>query len=207
MDKDFIDAAPNLPEAVAVVKGYLDAANIGMVISYYIRSLGYDARNHMDGNYLVIAPLVARDAGLGELGRHGLLITKEYGPRIRLGVVTTNLDLIVDKPIDFGIQQFCNECGRCAKTCPGKCIPKEEKHLINGELRWQILAEQCYKRWRSLGTDCGICLSNCPFSHELPLDLINSMKNSKEMREKILMNFQEKYGVRPFNKDLPEWIK
>ena len=207
MDKDFINAAPNLPEAVAVVKGYLDTANIGMVLSYYIRSLGYDARNHMDGNYLVIAPLVAKDAGLGELGRHGLLITKEYGPRIRLGVVTTDLNLIADSEIDFGIQEFCNECGRCAKTCPGKCIPKEEKHIINDELRWQINPEQCYKRWRSLGTDCGICLSNCPFSQDISLDLINEMKNFKEIREKILIDFQEKYGVRPFNRELPEWIK
>lgn len=207
MNKDFINTAPQLPESIAVVKGYLDATNIGMILSYYIRSLGYDARNHMDGNYLVVAPLVAQDAGIGQLGRHGLIITKKYGPRVRLGVVTTNIPLITDSSEDFGINEFCEECGRCAKTCPGKCIPKESKSIIDDELRWKINPEQCYKRWRSLGTDCGICLSNCPFSDSISQDLICKMKNSKEIRETILNDFQSKYGIRPFNRDLPNWLK
>ena len=76
MDRDLIHTAPRLPESIAVTKGYIDAAVIGMVLSYFIRELGYPARNHMDGNYLVVAPLVAQDAGLGEIGRSGLLITK-----------------------------------------------------------------------------------------------------------------------------------
>ncbi|GAA0177644.1 reductive dehalogenase domain-containing protein [Clostridium sediminicola] len=207
MNQDFINTAPQLPESIAVVKGYLEAANIGMVLSYYIRSLGYDARNHMDGNYLVIAPLVAQDAGIGQLGRHGLLITKEYGPRVRLGVVTTNIPLLVDTIDNFGVDTFCEECGRCAKTCPGKCIPKESKSLIDGDLRWKINPEQCYKRWRSLGTDCGICLANCPFSDSIPLEIISQIKDSKEIREKILNEFQTKYGIRPFNRDIPSWLK
>jgi hypothetical protein len=124
MDKAMIFRAPGIPEGIAVVKGYVDAAVIGMVISYYIRSLGYQARNHMDGNYLLIAPLAAQDAGLGEIGRHGLLITKEYGPRVRLGVVTTDLPLLPDRKLLFGVTDFCGLCGNCAVCCPGKAIPK-----------------------------------------------------------------------------------
>ena len=45
-----------------------------------IRRLGYPARAHIDGNYRVIAPLVARDAGLGEIGRMGLLMTPRSRP-------------------------------------------------------------------------------------------------------------------------------
>ena len=95
MERDMIFRAPQQSEPVAVTKAYIDAAIVGMVLSYYIRALGYEARNHMDGSYLVVAPLVAQAAGLGEIGRNGLLITSQYGPRVRLGVVTTNLPLML----------------------------------------------------------------------------------------------------------------
>jgi ferredoxin len=207
MDKAMIHSAPMLPEAVGVVKGYVEAAVIGMVLSYYIRELGYDARNHMDGNYLVIAPLVARDAGLGEFGRNGLLITKKYGPRVRLGVITTDMPLIEDEKDEFGVKEFCFQCGRCAKTCPGKSISKEEQREIDGVMRWKINAEECYRRWRSLGTDCGICIANCPFSDGISEELIEQINISKSVREKILKDFQEKYGVRPIIREVPEWLK
>lgn len=207
MDTDMIQRAPKLPESIGVVKGYVETATIGMIVSYYIRELGYDARNHMDGNYLVIAPLVARDAGLGEFGRNGLLITKEFGPCIRLGVVTTDLPLIPDEKQEFGLTEFCLECGRCSKTCPGKSISKDEMTEVDGILRWKINAEECYRRWRSLGTDCGICIANCPFTYGISNDLISKIKSSSEVRKKILNKFKEKYGIRPIIREEPEWLE
>lgn len=207
MDRDMIYRAPQLPESIAVTKGYIDTTVLGMVLSYYIRELGYDARNHMDGNYLVIAPLVAKDAGLGELGRNGILVTKEYGQMIRLGVVTTDMPLICDEEEEFGLEQFCLECGKCAQTCPGKAISKEHKGIIDGVKRWQINSEECYRRWRSLGTDCGICLSNCSFSDGIPLELVNRIKESKEARDEILRIHKEKYGIRPYIREKPEWLE
>jgi len=198
MDKDMINRAPQCEEVIAVTKGYMDAAIIGMWISYYIRELGYEARNHMDGNYLVVAPLVAQDAGLGEIGRNGILITKEYGQRVRLGVVTTDMPLIPDERSDFGIKEFCKICNKCPKTCPGKAIPDGDMREINGQLRWQIEQEKCYGMWRRLGTDCGVCLSTCPFSQGVSLDMVNEMKNSKENMEKILKEYEEKHGIRPY---------
>ncbi len=70
---------------------YVEAARTAIQLAAFIRNLGYDARAHIDGNYQVIAPLVARDAGLGEIGRMSLLITPKHGPRVRLAVVTTNM--------------------------------------------------------------------------------------------------------------------
>ncbi|SKC85628.1 reductive dehalogenase [Maledivibacter halophilus] len=207
MDKDMINRAPQCEEVIAVTKGYIDGAIIGMWISYYIRELGYDARNHMDGNYLVVAPLVARDAGLGEIGRNGLLITKEYGQRVRLGVVTTDMPLISDKEQDFGIKEFCKICNKCSKTCPGKAIPDGDMKLINGELRWQIEQEKCYGMWRRIGTDCGVCLSTCPFSQGVSLEMIDKMKDSKECMEKILKEYEEKYGIRPYIRETLDLLK
>ncbi len=200
MDRDMINRAPQCEEVIEVTKGYINAAVIGMWLSHYIRELGYDSRNHMDGNYLVVAPLVAQDAGLGELGRNGILITKKYGQRVRLGVVTTDMPLLCDEKIDFGIKEFCRICGKCARTCPGKAIPNDDMKEINGELRWQINQEDCYTMWRKLGTDCGICLSTCPFSQEIPLNLVNGMKDSREVMNKILEIYEKNYGSRPYIK-------
>jgi len=207
MDTEMIMRAPKLPESIAVSKGYVESATVGMILSYYIRELGYDARNHMDGNYLVVAPLVARDAGLGDFGRHGLLITKEYGSCIRLGIVTTDMPIIPDAREDFGVKEFCFDCGRCAKTCPGKAISKSTMTEAQGILRWKINAEECYRRWRSLGTDCGICIVNCPFTYGISKDLISNIKSSSEVRQNILNDFQEKYGIRPIIREEPEWLK
>lgn len=206
MDRDMINRAPTIPESVEVTKGYVDAAVIGMMLSYYIRELGYEARNHMDGNYLVVAPLVAEAAGLGEIGRNGILITKEFGPRIRLGIVTTDLELITDERAEFGIKEFCGVCNKCSRLCPGRCIPQGPMGEINGVKRWQIEQEQCYRVWRSLGTDCGVCLSVCPFSQEIDPELVGKMKGNKQVMGEILKWYDEQFKVRPINRKPHEWL-
>lgn len=201
MDKEMINRAPQIEELIAVTKGYMDTAIIGMWLSYYIRALGYEARNHMDGNYKVIAPLVAEKAGIGEIGRSGLLVTKEYGQRVRLGVVTTDMPLVFDGPKEFGLKRFCKVCNKCALTCPGKAIPREGMEEIDGVKRWKIIQENCYRMWRSLGTDCGVCLSSCPFSQGVDQDLVNKLMDkelSKEAVKQILLEHQEKHGIRPY---------
>lgn len=205
MEQDMIFRAPQLSESIEVTKGYLDGAIIGMILSHYIRELGYDARNHMDGNYLLIAPLVAQQAGLGQIGRHGLLVTKEYGPRVRLGVVTTDLELVEDFYEDFGLIEFCKVCGRCANTCPGRSILKGNMIEEDGIKRWKINSEECYRRWRALGTDCGICLANCPFSDYVNKELINNL-NESWARKEILKKFTEKYPIRPYEKGNAQWL-
>jgi len=207
MDKDMINRAPQCEEVIEVTKGYISAAVIGMWLSYYIRELGYEARNHMDGNYLVVAPLVAEDAGLGEIGRKGILITKEYGSRVRLGIVTTDMPLIPDKKQEFGIKEFCKICKKCVKTCPGKAIPEGDMELIDGKIRWQIKQENCYAAWRRIGTDCGVCLSACPFSQNIPIELVNNMKNNKNVMEKIIIEHENKNGIRPYIKQPLDLLK
>ncbi len=207
MDKSMINRAPQISEVIETSKAYIDAAIIGMQISYYIRELGYDARNHMDANYLVVAPLVARDGGIGDIGRNGILITKEFGSRVRLGVVTTEIPLIHDEKLDFGLKEFCMSCNRCIRTCPGKAIPTGNPTEIDGVERWQIEQENCYNMWRSIGTDCGICISSCPFSQGIEQENIEKIKDSQEEIVKILKAHDEKHGIRPYIKEPPEWLK
>lgn len=189
MDEDMINRAPNLEEVIAVTKGYMDAAVIGIWGGEYIRSLGYDARAHVDGNYLVYAPLIGQAAGLGMVGRHGLLVSENEGSRIRLGVITTDLPLNPDERIDFGLKELCHQCRNCEKNCPGKAIGDEG-----------LIQERCYEVWRRVGTDCGVCLSSCPLSQEVGRRYRGKLK-SKDERERLLEEHRENYGRRNYIHD------
>ncbi len=165
MRADMIDCAPQAPVIVESAKQYVEVAKISIIVSGLIRRLGYSARAHIsESNYQVMATPLAWKAGLGEVGRMGILITKKYGPRIRLGVITTDLPLIPDEPVVFGVQDFCKKCRKCAENCPSKAIPSGEKLEENGVLKWVIKREECYRYWRQVGTDCARCIRVCPYS-------------------------------------------
>jgi len=165
MDYGMISSAPQAPVIVETGKKYIEAARISIIIASFIRYLGYSARAHIAGsNYQALLPPLAWEAGLGELGRLGILITWKYGPRARLGLVTTALPLMADKPRILGIQSFCQKCQKCAKNCPAQAIPFKGKIEENGVLKWVLDREECYKFWRKAGTDCAVCIFVCPYS-------------------------------------------
>jgi ferredoxin len=166
MDHGVMQRAPEAPVVMESARQYVEAAKIAITLGYFIRSQGYPARAHIDGNYRVIAPLVARDAGLGEIGRIGILITPELGPRVRLGVVTTDLPLIPDQRTNgTSMIDFCTFCKKCAENCPSQSIPHDDRREIDGALRWRINADTCFRYWNAIGTDCGICMAVCPYAH------------------------------------------
>ena len=166
MDFQLTGSAPYAPISMESGRQYVEFARVAVQLAAAIRSLGYSARAHIDGNYRVIAPLVGRDAGLGEIGRMGVLMTPLQGPRVRVGVVTTNLPLIPDKyQADESTLDFCRICKKCAENCPSQSIPHEDRRVDNGVLRWKINPESCYHYWTIIGTDCGKCLAVCPYSH------------------------------------------
>lgn len=208
MDKDMINRGPMIAEVIETSKAYVEVSIIGMILSYYIRSLGYEARNHMDANYLLMPVLVARDAGLGEIGRNTVLTTKEYGSRVRLGVVTTNLELDVDEPICFGLEDFCKLCKNCSHTCPSQSLSNETERETNGNLNWVIDQETCYVKWRYLGTDCGMCIASCPFSQEMDsVKNIDTFKDNEVLIDTVLSEFRKKYGKKPFVPGNPNWLR
>ena len=166
MDHLMMRSAPAAPVVAESARQYVESAKIAVQLAELIRSLGYPARAHIDGNYRVIAPLVARDAGLGEIGRMGILMTPRLGPRVRLGVVTTDLPLTPDRSgDDFRVLDFCTVCKKCADNCPTRAIPFGDREPIDGGLRWTLDAESCFRFWNAVGTDCGRCMTVCPYSH------------------------------------------
>lgn len=156
--------APRAEVVVESARQYLEAAKIGIALADFIRSLGFEARAHMDANYRVILPPAAVAAGLGEMGRLGIFMNRLFGPRVRLGAVTTTAPLSHDTPRSFGGYEFCLECKKCAVNCPAGAISHGEPKIVKGVKKWSTNQQACYRYWREVGTDCGICMSVCPFS-------------------------------------------
>jgi len=165
MDHDMIRHAPHHATSTETAYKYFKVAQVATVVARYINLLGYEARAHVDGNYRVLCVPIAVDAGLGELGRSGLLITPEFGPRVRISIVTTNMPMTEDDPVHFGVQNFCDFCKKCATNCPSAAIQSHSKSVINGVEKWQSIQESCYKYWRIQGSDCSVCIHVCPYSH------------------------------------------
>lgn len=169
MEYEAIKCSPAHPAAAATGLGYSQMAFTAGLLAQYIRGLGYSAIPC--GNDTACSIPIAVDAGLGEMGRNGLLVTPAFGPRVRLAKVFTDLPLIPDKPIEFGVRDFCSICEKCAKRCPSKSIatgpPTAETHNISnrsGVKTWHINAETCLSFWADNGTDCSNCIRTCPFN-------------------------------------------
>lgn len=150
--------------------GYSRMAITNHYMTKFIQFMGYKAIDCTTNDVAMTIPM-AMQAGFGELGRNGLLVTPEYGPRVRVSKVLTDLPLVPDTPIDFGVTEFCSKCERCAETCPSHAIIRGERITtghnvsnVTGELKWPINAERCIGQWAAIGKPCTICIGVCPFN-------------------------------------------
>ena len=115
-DYHAITNSPGRIASAGVGNGYSRMANTAFFMAEFIRALGYRALPA--GNEVGLSIPMAVDAGLGEVGRLGVLITPKYGPRVRLAKVITDMPLGIDRPIRFGVREFCEVCMLCATHCP-----------------------------------------------------------------------------------------
>lgn len=148
---------------------YSHMAFVSSSLAEFIREIGYKAIP-LDNEMALSIPM-AVDAGLGEMGRNGLLITEKFGPRVRICKVITDLPLAADKPVDLGVQAYCEDCERCASVCPGGAIKPGERtdkawNICNSEgiLKWPVDAVKCLNWWAKNGTWCAVCVRVCPWN-------------------------------------------
>lgn len=151
------------------MRAYLRFSLLGGVIAQQIRNLGYKAKAHtvMDGE--VLQPPLLLLSGLGEVSRIGEVILNPYlGPRLKSGAVTTDMPLAHDKPIDFGLQSFCEACNKCARECPSGAITAGPKLMFNGYEIWKSDSQKCatYRITTKGGAMCGRCMKTCPWNLE-----------------------------------------
>ncbi|MDP6156707.1 MAG: reductive dehalogenase [Candidatus Thermoplasmatota archaeon] len=169
MDPLAISTSPAFTACAETAIGYSRMATCVGSTAEFIRSLGYNAIPM--GNDTALSIPMAIDAGLGEMGRNGLLITKKYGSCIRLCKIFTDMPLKADKPIRIGVAKFCRKCKKCAEACVAGAIRSdmEPSYEIScpsnnpGIMRWAVDQDKCYRFWIKNGGDCSNCIAACPF--------------------------------------------
>jgi len=151
------------------MRAYLRFSLLGGVIAQHIRNLGYTARVHSVMDDEVLHPPLLLLSGLGEVSRIGEVILNPFlGPRLKSGVVTTDMPMTHDKPIDFGLQKFCEACNKCARECPSGAITAGPKLMFNGYEIWKSDSQKCttYRIAQKNGAMCGRCMKTCPWNLE-----------------------------------------
>jgi reductive dehalogenase len=171
MDKGLVDTYPSALAGAATGREYSHEAAIVMQTAAYIRNLGYQAVASMNDTGLVIP--YAIKAGLGEYARNQLVITPEFGPRLRFSKIFTDMPLAQDAPRSRGVKAFCDICTKCADACPPKALPYGPPQVgggtisaIKGVRKWTSDAEKCFGFWAKTSTDCAICMRVCPFNRD-----------------------------------------
>ena len=151
---------PSVDAEIVHSSTYRTQAAAGLELGNFIRSLGYRAHviHSSDATGPVIPMFV--EAGLGQLGACGYLLTPHQGNRCRLMMVTTDAEITYDKPIDYGIHAFCQVCQVCVNRCPGRA-------LMRDKIWWRGLEKNklYFKRCRPVMArylGCGICMKVCP---------------------------------------------
>ena len=139
------------------------AAMILKALEGYIRELGYTAiRGVANPQGAGLA------AGMGELGRNGMLISEKFGARVHMpDPILTDLPLVPGKPIDIGVEDFCKVCRKCAITCPTNSITFDDKVVHNGLEKYKINWLTCYRLRPfvvDFWTSCLTCVKVCPFT-------------------------------------------
>ena len=157
---DFISGAQSM-------RAYMRGAVIAGVMADHQRTLGFSARAQTNADSEVLQIPLILLAGLGELSRIGELVLNPFvGPRFKSVVMTTDMPLTPDKPVDFGLQYFCSNCLKCARECPSDSISWGDKVMFNGYEMWKLDAERCarYRLTNQRGLACGRCMKTCPLN-------------------------------------------
>ena len=155
------------------MRAYLRGAEIAGVMAEMLRALGFSARPQTNADSDVLHIPLVLWAGLGELSRIGELVLNPFvGPRFKSVVLTTDLPLVPDQPIDFGLQEFCSRCLKCARECPCDAIPFGGKVMFNGYEIWKPDVERCtrYRLTNAKGSACGRCMKTCPLNKVVDAD-------------------------------------
>ena len=163
---DFISGAQSM-------RAYMRGALIAGIMANFFRSKGYAARPQSNADSQVLHIPTVLLSGLGELSRIGELVLNPFmGPRLKTIVMTTDLPLVPDKPIDFGLQYFCSNCHKCARECPCDAISFGDKVMFNGYEIWKPDVERCtrYRLTNQRGLGCGRCMKTCPLNKVVSWD-------------------------------------
>lgn len=161
MDPEEMQHIPEERAAREVLSAYFKITVVAIKVAKAIRDMGWPARAYGESADFLHLP-TAVNAGLGELGKHGSLISRQFGPNVRLATVLTNLPMAIDAPVDIGVEDLCAGCRRCTIDCPADAI-SDQKQVVRGVNKWYVDFDRCVPYFaKTIG--CGICIEVCPWT-------------------------------------------
>jgi reductive dehalogenase len=178
--------------------GYSMTAYISCIMADYIRRLGYPARaHHARGYQVLVVPLLVL-AGIGEFSRAGIALNPFLGTRFKAAVVTTDLPMEPDRPIEFGLQEFCRVCRKCATECPAGAIGQGDKVMHGGYEKWEFDAERCtrFRVVNARGSSCGCCIKVCPWNkpRSWTHDLVRGLIKRVPILDDLMVKMDDAFG-------------
>jgi epoxyqueuosine reductase len=145
---------------------YARGTRSSYALANWIRAQGYNAQPYPGPSasaLVLIPPAIA--SGLGELGKHGSLISPKFGSGVRLAGITTDMPLVATAPAHFGADEFCSTCQICSNACPPDAIISK-KQMVRGVERWYVDFDKCIPFFAEAAS-CGICIAECPWTRPL----------------------------------------
>ncbi|WP_105617227.1 4Fe-4S dicluster domain-containing protein [Vallitalea okinawensis] len=133
-------------------------------VANFIRTKGYKCFARVPADGAIKYPPHAVNAGLGNYGTNGLVITKEFGSRVRWTMICMDADIEPDQPRNLHIEEFCSRCRLCQKSCLGQAIPKEASYW-RGAMKRRVNDKKCWPQFVKYD-GCGVCLKVCPFNNQ-----------------------------------------
>ena len=162
MDYEAINTAPDPPAGLESLRIYAELGEATNNLVDFIRSKGYRAIACHPLGGPILYPAMAVKAKMGKIGRQGLLITKKFGPRQRLSLISVNAGpLLENQDDDFEISKYCEKCRRCINFCPVNAILEEPVVNENGTIT-HIDSDKCFEYFYKT-TGCSVCIEKCPF--------------------------------------------
>ena len=143
------------------MRAYMEISRTVIALAEYIRAMGWRARAYCEGADILHIPL-AIEAGLGQLGKHGSLICREFGSSMRIATVLTDIPLALDQAMDIAVDDLCLGCRRCTIDCPVDAI-SDSKQMVRGEEKWYVDFDKCAPYFTAT-VGCGICIEVCPWT-------------------------------------------
>lgn len=163
MNREAIDQAPSIATHEEIFRTYYQ---LGVDVNKgadYLRKNGFNAEAGPALGGATNYVLLARAAGLGEIGKHGLLINEHFGPSLRIAVIYTeieNLPVALDNPYEW-VNDFCLKCRSCVKHCPASAI-YEQATIFEDATEQHIDYQKCAVPFAN-NHGCTLCIKNCVF--------------------------------------------